>query len=80
MACVAEFGIIDKFEKDKDYSLEYESKKYSCIAIDDDILDDWWDELSLIKLIFIVIADLILHWQDGELPSFRQNHWKLFIE
>ncbi|MBU5312703.1 hypothetical protein KQI38_11715 [Tissierella carlieri] len=52
MACVAEFGIIDKFEKDKDYSLEYESKKYSCIAIDDDILDDWWDELSLIKTYF----------------------------
>ncbi|WP_339787282.1 hypothetical protein [Tissierella sp.] len=36
MAYAAEFGIIDKFEKDKDYSLEYESKKYSCIAIDDD--------------------------------------------
>ncbi|MBW9159724.1 hypothetical protein KTC93_02700 [Clostridium tagluense] len=48
MACVAEFGIIDEFEKDKDYS-SYEPKKYNCVAINDDILNDWWDELILIK-------------------------------
>lgn len=23
-----------------------------CVAIDDDILDDWWDELTLIKTYF----------------------------
>ncbi|WP_258881223.1 hypothetical protein [Clostridium tagluense] len=48
VACVAEFGIIDEFEKDKDYS-SYEPKKYNCVAINDDILNDWWDELILIK-------------------------------
>lgn len=52
MACVAEFGIIDEFEKDKDYSSEYEPEKYNCVAIDDDILDDWWNELILIKTYF----------------------------
>lgn len=52
MACIAEFGIIDEFEKDKDYSLEYEPQKYNCIAIDDNILNDWWNELILIKTYF----------------------------
>lgn len=49
MPCVAEFGIIDKFEKDKDYSSCYEPKKYDCVAIDDDFLNDWWKSLTLIK-------------------------------
>ena len=52
MPCVAEFGIIDELKKDKDYSSEYSPKKYNCIAIDDDIINDWWDELSLIKTYF----------------------------
>lgn len=52
MPCIAEFGIIDEFEKDKDYSLEYEPQKYNCIAIDDNILNDWWNELILIKTNF----------------------------
>lgn len=52
MPCVAEFGIIDNFDKNKDYSSEYEPQKYNCIAIDDDIIDDWWDELVLIKTYF----------------------------
>ncbi|WP_236896521.1 hypothetical protein [Clostridium beijerinckii] len=51
MPCVTEFGIIDEFEKDKDYSC-YEPQKYNCIAIDDDILSDWWNELTLIKTYF----------------------------
>ncbi|MBS4537062.1 hypothetical protein GOQ27_01225 [Clostridium sp. D2Q-11] len=52
MSCAAEFGIIDNFERDKDYSSEYESEKYNCIAINDDILNDWWNELTLIKTYF----------------------------
>lgn len=52
MPCVAEFGIIDKFEKDKDYSDSYEPQKYSCIAIDDAFLDDWWNKLTSIKTYF----------------------------
>lgn len=51
MACVAEFGIVDNFDKNKDYS-EYEPQKYNCIAIEDDIIDDWWNELVLIKTYF----------------------------
>ena len=44
MPCVAEFGIIEEFDKDKDYSSEYEPQKYNCVAIDDDILNDWWED------------------------------------
>ena len=51
MACVAEFGIINEFEKDKDYS-DYEPLKYNCVSIDDDILDDWWNKLSSMKTYF----------------------------
>ncbi|KWX75944.1 hypothetical protein AMQ84_16480 [Paenibacillus riograndensis] len=51
MACVAEFGIIDKFETDKDYS-DYEPERYHCVALDDDILNDWWSELMLIQTYF----------------------------
>lgn len=52
MPCVAQFGIIDNFEKDKDYGMEYEPKKYNCVAINDDILNDWWKDLVLIKTYF----------------------------
>ncbi|MFT8349136.1 hypothetical protein [Clostridium saccharoperbutylacetonicum] len=52
MACIAEFGIVDEFEKDKDYSVEYKPQKYNCIAIDDNILNDWWTKLILIKTYF----------------------------
>ena len=48
MACVAEFGIIDTFEEDKDYS-DYEPQKYNCISINDDFINDWWSSLLLMK-------------------------------
>lgn len=48
MPCVAEFGIIDTFEVNKDYS-DYEPEKYRCISIDDDFINDWWSGLVLIK-------------------------------
>lgn len=51
MPCVAQFGIIDQFEKGKDYS-DYEPDKYDCVAIDDDFLNDWWEGLILIKTFF----------------------------
>lgn len=65
MTCVAQFGIIDEFEKDKDYSSEYEPQKYNCIAIDDDILNDWWNELILIKTYF----------HSYSRPSFALARW-----
>lgn len=51
MPCVAQFGIIDSFERDKDYS-EYRPEIYHCIVVDDDLLDDWWPELLQIKTFF----------------------------
>lgn len=52
MPCLARFGIIDSFEKEKDYSYKYEPQIYSCIAINDDIINDWWNDLTLIKTYF----------------------------
>jgi hypothetical protein len=48
MPCVAEFGIINTFEEDKDYS-DYEPEKYKCISVDDDFINDWWSSLVLLK-------------------------------
>ena len=45
MPCVAEFGIIDNIDNKKDYS-DYEPEKYNCVAIDDDILNDWQDSFA----------------------------------
>jgi hypothetical protein len=64
VACVAEFGIIDEFRKDEDYS-SYEPKKYNCVAINDDILNDWWNKLILIKTYF--------HSYDR--PNFALARW-----
>lgn len=48
----AEFGIISNFDKDKDYS-EVESggflemlKRYNCIRIPDEMINDWWGDLT----------------------------------
>ncbi len=51
MPCVAQFGIIDEFDTERDYS-EYEPQKYNFVAINDDYLSDWWNDLSLIKTYF----------------------------
>ncbi|WP_040411328.1 hypothetical protein [Desulfosporosinus sp. OT] len=52
MPCVAQFGIIDEFEKNKDYS-DYEPEKYHLVAIDDDdFIDDWWNNLTKINTYF----------------------------
>lgn len=34
-----EFGIIDKFDEEKDYS-NYEPKEYNCIEVDDKLIED----------------------------------------
>lgn len=47
----AEFGIIENIDETQKYS--YNSEKYNCIFIDDDIyIDDWWDKLVLLKTYF----------------------------
>ena len=41
-----EFGIIDNFDKNNDYT-GYHPDKYHCVAIDDDLyINDWWKALS----------------------------------
>ena len=52
MPCNAQFGIIDDFDKDKDYGEEYKPQKYNCVSIDDDILNDWWERLLTMKSYF----------------------------
>jgi hypothetical protein len=68
MPCVAEFGIIDEFQKDKNYSF-YEPEKYGCVAINDDILNDWWSKLVLIKTYF--------HSYDR--PEFGLARWGIIL-
>ena len=47
-----EFGIIEDFDKTKDYSV-YEPERYHCVYIDDDLyIDDWWARLVLMKTYF----------------------------
>jgi len=50
-----EFGIIDFFEKNKWYS-DYESEKYSCISVSDDLIEEliikYNEELTAIKTYF----------------------------
>ena len=47
-----EFGIIDKIDKNRDYSC-YEPSKYNCVYIDDDLyINDWWDKLMLMKTFY----------------------------
>ena len=46
-----EFGIIDEFDKENDYS-DYEPEKYHCVAVDDDYINDWWNRLELLKTYF----------------------------
>lgn len=51
MACVHEFGIIDIFDRQKDYS-SYEPQKYNCISVDDDIINDLAKPLSIMRTYF----------------------------
>ena len=44
-----EFGIIDKFDKRNDYTA-YSPQQYHCVAIDDDLyLNDWQEKLSCLN-------------------------------
>jgi hypothetical protein len=46
-----EFGIIDEINYSKDYGY-YNPKEYDCIFIDDAYLDDWWNQLKIMKTYF----------------------------
>ena len=46
-----EFGIIEDIRETQEYS--YDSKKYQCVCIDDDVyIDEWWNKLVLLKTYF----------------------------
>jgi len=68
MACVNEFGIIEQFEKDKDYS-KYEPEKYHCIAVDDDIVNNLIKPLSIMKS----------YWHSFSHPEFGLDHWGITL-
>ena len=47
----AKFGIIEDIGEAQKYS--YDPDKYQCVYIHDDIyIDDWWDDLVLLKTYF----------------------------
>jgi len=51
MPCTHEFGILDEFDKRKEYK-DYEPHKYNCISIDDDLINDLMPNLSRMKTYF----------------------------
>ncbi len=60
----AEFGIIDDFDANNDYT-EYVPEKYNCVAIDDDLyINDWWNALKTIDT-FNVYDKGVLQLQRG---------------
>ncbi|MBQ3490050.1 MAG: hypothetical protein IJA86_05640 [Clostridia bacterium] len=68
----AEFGIIENFNENGDYT-EYCPEKYHCVAIDDDrYLNDWWKALSQIDT-FNVYAKGILQ------PQKALSRWGITV-
>ena len=51
MSALAEFGIIEALDMEKDYSV-YEPQTYHCVSIDDDALDNWWPRIESMKSYF----------------------------
>lgn len=51
MPCVHEFGIIDNFKSKKNYN-DYNPQKYQCISVDDDMIQNLSEQLSIIKTHF----------------------------
>lgn len=48
MPCVHEFGIIENFDRRKDYGF-YAPKEYNCISVDDDLINDLSMSLNIMK-------------------------------
>lgn len=51
MPLVHEFGILDEFDKEKNY-LEYKPNQCHCISVDDDLIQALADDLSIVKTYF----------------------------
>jgi hypothetical protein len=48
----SEFGIIDAFDREKDYAKTYEPEKYGCIAVCEEALNDWYPLLAEMRTYF----------------------------
>ncbi|MGE7921264.1 short-chain dehydrogenase [Viridibacillus sp. NPDC093762] len=51
MSCVHEFGILDDFDKQKNY-IDYKLQEYNYISVDDDIINCLMEQLSIMKTYF----------------------------
>jgi hypothetical protein len=68
MACVHEFGIMDVFDKEKEY-IDYEPQKYQCISVEDDIINSLIEPLNSMKS----------YSHSFNRPQKSLNHWGITI-
>ncbi|KOP82700.1 short-chain dehydrogenase [Cytobacillus solani] len=68
MPCVHEFGIIDNFDNMKNYN-DYTPQKYSCISVDDDLINSLNEKLSIMKTYF----------HSYKRPEFGLAYWGITI-
>jgi hypothetical protein len=68
MACAHDFGIMDVFDKEKEY-IDYEPQKYHCISIEDDIINSLIEQLYSMKSYFSCFSR----------PQKGLNHWGITI-
>lgn len=51
LPCVHEFGIIENFDRRKDYGF-YSPKEYNCISVEDDLINNLSKPLNIMKTYF----------------------------
>ncbi|MCI8650772.1 MAG: hypothetical protein HFG20_11735 [Anaerotruncus sp.] len=51
MPCIHQFGVIEQLDPNKNYEV-YEPELYQLVAVQDDYLDAWWQQLMLMKSYF----------------------------
>lgn len=51
MPCVHEFGLIENFDRQKNYGI-YAPKEYNVISVDDDLINDLSASLNIMKTYF----------------------------
>ena len=56
MACVHDFGIIEEFDSQKSYN-DYTPEKYGCVSVDDDIISNLSQNLSIMKTYFHTVKN-----------------------
>lgn len=51
MPCVHEFGLIDEIGNQNNFE-GYTPRKYNCISVDDDLINSFYESLSIMKTFF----------------------------